>query len=60
MLMKKLEISGHLFIPYMPVPGTPLAKKAEWGSVETTLKEISILRIMMPGVNITAQQPVWT
>lgn len=57
MLMKKLEISWAPIIPYMPVPGTPLAKEGGRGSVETTLKEISILRIMMPGVNITAQQP---
>lgn len=57
MLMKELEISWAPIIPYMPVPGTPLAEEGGRGSVETTLKEISILRIMMPSVNITAQQP---
>lgn len=57
MLMKELEISWAPIIPYMPVPNTPLAQEGGRGSIETTLKEISILRIMMPQVNITAQQP---
>lgn len=57
LLMKELEISWAPVIPYMPVPGTPLAEEGGRGSLETTLKEISILRLMMPHVNITAQQP---
>jgi biotin synthase len=57
MLMKELNISWAPIIPYMPVPGTPLALEGGRGSIETTLKEIAILRIMMPSVNITAQQP---
>lgn len=57
MLMKELNISWAPIIPYMPVPNTPLAKEGGRGSLETTIKEISILRIMMPKVNITAQQP---
>lgn len=57
MLMKELEISWAPVIPYMPVQGTPLAEEGGRGSLETTLKEISILRIMMPHVNITSQQP---
>jgi biotin synthase len=57
MLMKELNISWAPVIPYMPVPNTPLAKEGGRGSLETTIKEISILRIMMPKVNITAQQP---
>lgn len=57
MLMKDLEISWAPVIPYIPVPGTPLAVEGGRGSLETTLKEISMLRIMMPRVNITAQQP---
>ncbi len=56
-LMKELEISWAPIIPYMPVPNTPLAKEGGRGSVETTIKEISILRIMLPSVDITAQQP---
>lgn len=57
LLMKDLEISWAPIVPYMPVPGTPLAREGGRGSLETTMKEISLLRIMMPGVNITAQQP---
>lgn len=57
MLMKKLDISWAPIIPYMPVPNTPLAKEGGRGSLETTIKEIAILRMMMPNVNITAQQP---
>ena len=57
LLMKRLGISWAPIIPYMPVPGTPLAQEGGRGSIETTLKEISILRLMMPHVNITAQQP---
>lgn len=57
MLMKELEISWAPVIPYMPVPNTPLAKEGGRGSLETAIKEISILRIMIPSVNITAQQP---
>ncbi len=57
LLMKKLNISWAPVIPYMPVPGTPLAEGSARGSLEITLKEIALLRIMMPRVNITAQQP---
>ncbi len=57
MLMRDLDISWTPIIPYMPVPNTPLAKEGGRGSVETTLKEIAILRLMMPSINITAQQP---
>lgn len=57
MLMKELNISWAPVIPYMPVPNTPLAKEGGRGSLETTIKEISILRMMMSKVNITAQQP---
>lgn len=57
MLMKQLEISWAPIIPYMPVPNTPLALEGGRGSLEITMKEISLLRIMMPTVNITGQQP---
>ena len=57
MLMKELGISWAPIIPYMPVPGTPLAEEGGRGSLETTMKEIAILRLMMPNVHITAQQP---
>ena len=57
LLMKRLEISWAPIIPYLPAKGTPLASEGGPGSLEKTLKEISLLRIMMPSVNITAQQP---
>ena len=57
MLMRELEISWAPVIPYLPAQNTPLAAEGGPGSRELNLKEISILRIMMPKVNITAQQP---
>jgi len=57
MLMKELGINWAPVIPYLPVPNTPLAQEGGRGSLETTMKEIAILRIMMPAVHITAQQP---
>ena len=57
LLMKELEISWAPVIPYMPALNTPLAKEGGPGSIETNLKEISILRIMMHSLDITAQQP---
>jgi biotin synthase len=56
-LMKKLDISWAPVIPYMPVPGTPLAEEGGRGSLEWLLKEISILRLILPHIRITAQQP---
>lgn len=57
MLMKKLDISWAPVIPYMPVKGTPLALEGGFGDVELCLKQIAILRIMMHGIDITAQIP---
>lgn len=57
LLMKKLEISWAPVIPYLPAQNTPLAAEGGPGSRELNLKEISLLRLMMPRVNITAQQP---
>ena len=57
LLMRDLEISWAPVIPYSPAKGTPMAASGHIGSIEKTLKEISILRMMMPSVNITAQQP---
>ena len=57
LLMRELEIDWAPVVPYMPAPGTPLAKEGGRGSLETNLREISILRIMMPDIDITAQQP---
>lgn len=57
LLMKTLEISWAPVIPYLPAKGTPLAAEGGRGSLKKNLKEISILRIMMPQIKITAQQP---
>ncbi len=57
LLMKQLEISWAPVIPYMPAQNTPLAAEGGPGKLELIWKEISILRLMMPHVNITAQQP---
>ncbi len=57
LLMKDLDISWAPVIPYLPAKGTPLQAEGGRGSLEKNLKEISILRIMMPHINITAQQP---
>lgn len=57
LLMKKLNISWAPVIPYMPVPGTPLAEEGGRGDRVLNLREIAILRLMMPQIDITAQQP---
>ncbi|MBR4503167.1 MAG: radical SAM protein [Clostridia bacterium] len=57
MLMKSLGISWAPVIPYLPARGTPLAEEGGPGSRLLMLREIAILRLMIPGVHITAQQP---
>ncbi len=57
LLMKKLDISWAPIIPYLPAAGTPLAEEGGRGNLNTNLKEISVLRLMMPHINITAAQP---
>ncbi len=62
LLMQELQISWAPNIPYMPAAGTPLAVQEDGtpsrpGSVDKMHREISLLRLMMPEVDITAQQP---
>jgi biotin synthase len=57
MLAYELKINWAPIIPYIPVPGTPLAGEGKAGNIFIMQKVISILRIMLPDVNITAQQP---
>ena len=57
LLMKELEISWAPVIPYMPAANTPLALEGGPGSVDWMLRTISLLRVMLPRVNITAGQP---
>lgn len=57
MLMRELDISWAPVIPYMPVPGTPLAEEGGAGDRKKCLREIALLRLMLPNCDITAQQP---
>ena len=57
LLMNELELSWAPVIPYLPAKGTPLAEEGGRGDIFLNLREIAILRLMMPEVNITAQQP---
>lgn len=57
MLMRELDISWAPVIPYMPVPGTPLAEEGGAGDRGKCLREIALIRLMLPNCDITAQQP---
>lgn len=56
LLMKELDISWAPNIPFLPAMGTPLAAEKR-GDFLRNFKEIAILRLMMPHIKITAQQP---
>lgn len=55
--MKELEISWAPNIPYLPAANTPLALEGGPGSFLLNNKEMAILRLMLPNIKITAQQP---
>lgn len=57
LLMKKLEISWAPVIPYLPAAGTPLAQEGGPGRRELCLREIALVRLLLPACDITAQQP---
>ena len=57
LLTRELNISWAPVIPYMPVPGTPLALEGGRGDRFRLLREVTLLRLMLPEVDITAQQP---
>ncbi len=56
-LMHELEIDWAPVVPYLPAPGTPMAESTPMGDVSLTLRELSLLRVIMPEVIITAGQP---
>lgn len=56
LLMKELNISWAPNIPFLPAMGTPLAREKR-GDFLRNFKEIAILRLIMPHIKITAQQP---
>lgn len=57
LLMKELNISWAPNIPYLPAANTPLAEEGGPGSFLLNNKEMAILRLMLPTIKITAQQP---
>ncbi len=57
MLMKELDISWAPVIPYMPAAGTPLAEEGGRGNLETSFRQISIIRNLLPKARYTAQHP---
>lgn len=57
LLMRDLEISWAPIIPYLPAQNTPLAKEGGRGDILLNLREISLIRLMLPNAHITAQQP---
>lgn len=57
LLMERLAISWAPIIPYMPAKNTPMAAVGKRGDIRLNLREISILRLLMPHIDITAQQP---
>ncbi len=57
MLMKQLDISWAPVIPYMPAAGTPLAEEGGRGNLETSFRQISIIRNLLPNARYTAQHP---
>ena len=57
MLMKQLDVSWAPIVPYMPAMGTPLAQEGGPGRQELILKEIALVRLMLPEAHITGGQP---
>ena len=62
LLMKELEITWAPNIPFMPAAGTPLStdekgNPARRGSIDKMHREISLVRLLLPDTDITAQQP---
>ena len=62
LLMKELDITWAPNIPFMPAANTPLAtdengKPNRPGSIDVLHREISLIRLLLPDTDITAQQP---
>lgn len=60
LLMHELGIDWAPVVPYLPArefDGTPMAEKTPMGDVGLTLRELSLLRVLMPRTIITAGQP---
>jgi biotin synthase len=57
LLMRQLDIDWAPVVPYLPAPGTPMAETTPMGDVSLLLREISLLRLLLPRSIITAGQP---
>lgn len=57
LLTRELAVDWAPVVPYLPAPGTPMAAATPMGDVSLLLREIAILRILMPRTLITAGQP---
>lgn len=62
LLMKELDITWAPNIPFMPAAGTPLSVDENGnpnhpGRIDVLHREISLVRLLLPGTDMTAQQP---
>lgn len=57
LLTKELDVTWVPAIPFMPAKNAPLSAEGGPGSIDLTYRFISVMRLMMPSVDITAQQP---
>lgn len=57
LLMRGLDVDWAPVVPYLPAPGTPMAATTPMGDVSLLLREIAILRLLLPRTIITAGQP---
>ena len=62
LLMEELQIDWAPNIPYMPASGTPLSVQSDGspsprGRIDYLHREISLIRLLLPDSDITAQQP---
>jgi len=57
LLMKELDIDWAPVVPYMPAPNTPLGVRQPMGPVDLLLREIALVRYLIPDSLITAGQP---
>lgn len=57
LLIAKLNVSWAPIVPYLPAANTPLAAEGKRGSVELALREIALVRLLLPTADITGGQP---
>ena len=57
LLTQRLGVSWAPVVPYLPAANTPLAQEGHRGSTELALREIAVLRLLLPEADITGGQP---